>query len=43
MTGQDNDSWQDQDGERAGEPLETERLDLAEDEERLPWLESSDD
>ncbi len=39
MTGQDNDNWQDQDGE----PLETERLDLAEDEERLPWLESSDD
>lgn len=25
------------------EPLETERLDLAEPEERLPWLESSDD
>lgn len=43
MTGQDNDSRQDQDGEREGEPLETERLDLAEDEERLPWLESSDD
>ncbi len=39
MTGQDNDNWQDQERE----PLETERLDLAEDEERLPWLESSDD
>ncbi len=29
--------------ETKGEPLETEQLALADDEERLPWLESSDD
>ncbi len=43
MTGIDGDregeEWQD--GE--GEPLETERLALDDEDERLPWLESSDD
>jgi SPOR domain len=47
MIGIDGDRDQDpgqqdwQDGE--GEPLETERLALEDDEERLPWLESGDD
>ncbi len=31
------------DGESAGEPLETERLALDEDNERLPWLDSDDE
>lgn len=43
MTGNDGDregeEWQD--GE--GEPLETERLALDDEDERLPWLESTDD
>ena len=43
MTGIDGDregeEWQDGDGE----PLETERLALDDEDERLPWLESSDD
>lgn len=39
MAGHDQDSWQDQDGQ----PLETEQLQLAPEEERLPWLESPDD
>lgn len=41
MTGQANEGWQDQDDEL--EPLETEQLSLAAEDERLPWLESSDD
>lgn len=45
MTGIDGNQDQDrpdwQDGE--GEPLETERLALQDEDERLPWLESSDD
>lgn len=48
MTGtdgtRDDDQWQDGDGPGHNEPLETEQLALAgEDEERLPWLEGADD
>ena len=40
----DNNQGQGQDWDGAeGEPLETERLALESEEERLPWLESSDD
>lgn len=43
MTGTDGDredSWEDV---ADGEPLETEQLALSDDDEKLPWLESSDD
>lgn len=43
MTGIDRDredSWED---DADGEPLETEQLALSDDDEKLPWLESSDD
>jgi hypothetical protein len=39
VAGEGHETWT---GDEA-EPLETERLDLAEDEERLPWLESGED
>ena len=38
-SGEDQDDW----GADAGEPLETERLALDDEGERLPWLESTDD
>ena len=41
--GQDHEDWQDHAADHDGEPLETEQLELAEEEERLPWLESSED
>ncbi|WP_088309428.1 SPOR domain-containing protein [Novosphingobium sp. B 225] len=43
MTGDEKDSWQDHAEELGGEPLETQQLDLSDEEERLPWLESSED
>ena len=41
--GQDHEDWQDHAADHDGEPLETEQLALDEEEERLPWLESSED
>ena len=43
MTGRENDSWQDLGDEHDQPPLETQQLDLVEEEERLPWLESPED
>ena len=43
MTGTDGDKDGAEWGESRDEPLETEQLALADEEERLPWLESSDD
>ncbi len=43
MTGNDGDREDSWDDAPDGEPLETEQLALADEDERLPWLESSDD
>ncbi|MFM5884141.1 MAG: SPOR domain-containing protein [Novosphingobium sp.] len=40
VEGEEPQAW---DAGQEEQPLETERLDLAEDEERLPWLESAED
>ncbi len=43
IEGRDGDDWDDHAPDADGEPLETEQLALADEDDRLPWLESSDD
>lgn len=46
MTGidgtRDQDQWEDEGGQAADDTLETEQLELADEDDRLPWLEGSD-